>query len=93
MCSAATWEIIEEAIKCSRLDKGACIPPELSLLDYFRHAVKTRGFDKTNGDLILDMAETWGNFVGEPIHKQSLRYMWLEECIEGGEWQTKSKGS
>lgn len=25
----------------------------------------------------------WGDFVGEPIEKQSLRFFWLEECIEG----------
>jgi len=26
----------------------------------------------------------WGDFVGEPIEKQSMKYFWLEECIEGG---------
>ena len=33
---------------------------------------------------VLWMAEMWGAFVGDPIQKQSLKYFWLEECIDGG---------
>lgn len=33
--------------------------------------------------LILSQAEAWGGFVGSPTSRQSLRFFWLEECIEG----------
>ncbi|KAK5150390.1 hypothetical protein LTR16_012680, partial [Cryomyces antarcticus] len=29
------------------------------------------------------MAEMWGAFVGTSIQRQSLKFFWLEECIEG----------
>lgn len=40
------------------------------------------GEDRT---LILQMADMWGGFIGDPWDKQSLRYFWLEECLDGGE--------
>ena len=33
--------------------------------------------------LLLQEAEAWGAFVGGPIQRQSLKFFWLEECIEG----------
>ena len=36
-----------------------------------------------NRDTILRMAEMWGAFVGSPIQTQSLKFFWLEECIDG----------
>lgn len=29
------------------------------------------------------MAEMWGSFIGSPITSQSLKFFWLEECIDG----------
>jgi flavin-dependent amine oxidoreductase len=34
-------------------------------------------------DLVLSMAGMWGPFVGSETAKQSLRFLWLEECLEG----------
>lgn len=91
LCSAASWEIIDEAITYSRSNEGASIPQETSLRDYVQFEVKQRGYSQDKGKLILDMTEMWGNFVGEPIDRQSLRYMWLEECIEGGKRPEETK--
>ncbi|KAG8526911.1 uncharacterized protein KY384_008340 [Bacidia gigantensis] len=82
--SAETWDIIDEAIRYSQKDRGLSIPPEKSLIDYFSCAIKVRNYDEPKSKLILDMARMWSDIVGEPVEKQSLRYMWLEECIEGG---------
>ena len=82
--SAIAWAIVDEAIRYSRADKGASIPPEKSLVDYFEGAIQARGYSDDKALLVKDLADMWSNIVGEPIHKQSLRYMWLEECIEGG---------
>ena len=82
--SSDAWDIVEEAIRYSQEDNGASIPPNISLMDYFREAVKARNYPEARQKLILKMAHMWSNIVGEPIDQQSLRYMWLEECIEGG---------
>jgi Flavin containing amine oxidoreductase len=34
-------------------------------------------------DLILSMAGMWGPYVGSETARQSLRFLWLEECLEG----------
>jgi hypothetical protein len=36
-------------------------------------------------EMVLKMSELWGTFVGSPVGQQSLKFFWLEECIEGGE--------
>ena len=82
--SSDAWDIVEEAMKYSQVDGGASIPPEISLMDYFREAVDARGYAETSQTMILQMAHMWSNIVGESLHQQSLRYLWLEECIEGG---------
>ena len=53
-------------------------------MDYFRSEVKGKKLDDASSKLVFQMARMWGDFVGEPIEKQSLRFFWLEECIEGG---------
>ena len=47
-------------------------------------AIKEKGFDMDTSKLVVQLARIWGNFVGDVIEKQSLKYLWLEECIEGG---------
>lgn len=77
------WCIIGDAFKYSRAHYVS-IPPEESLLDFFRTKLLEREADVASTRLVLQMAESWGDFVGEPIKKQSLKFFWLEECIEGG---------
>lgn len=33
--------------------------------------------------LLLGMARTWGAYVGDPIESQSLKFFFLEECVDG----------
>ena len=33
--------------------------------------------------LLREMAGTWGPFVGDPVARQSLKFFYLEECIDG----------
>lgn len=82
--SELVWEIISNAFKYSR-ENGSSIPPQSSLMDFFRSEAKRRELDDASSKLIFQMACMWGDFVGEPIEKQSLRFFWLEECIDGGQ--------
>ncbi|MCJ1365539.1 hypothetical protein MMC16_004662 [Acarospora aff. strigata] len=80
--SEVVWGIVADAFKYSNQDSAA-IPPTKSLMDFFREKVKERDIGEVEQEILLQMAQMWGAFVGDPINKQSLRFFWLEECIEG----------
>ncbi|KAK3942263.1 hypothetical protein QBC46DRAFT_78199 [Diplogelasinospora grovesii] len=85
--STTTWNIIEDAFEHSN-KHGAEIDPATTLLDFFREKVVERipdteeNFERKR-HVVLQMSELWGAFVGSPIDKQSLKFFWLEECIDG----------
>ena len=83
MYSNIVWGIISDAFKYSN-ECSATIMPEESLMDFFKVKVEQKGLDSRAAKIVLQMARMWGDFVGEPIEKQSLKFFWLEECIEGG---------
>ncbi|KAF1962239.1 FAD/NAD(P)-binding domain-containing protein [Byssothecium circinans] len=84
------WELIEKAMKYSN-EESDTIPKEKSLYDFFQENVSTMIPSEMEDDeevkrkrqTILDIAEMWGAFVGSPIQKQSLKFFWMEECIDG----------
>ena len=39
----------------------------------------------------MQMAEMWGAYIGEPVHRQSLKFAWMEECCGGSEYSKCSK--
>ncbi|EUC48831.1 hypothetical protein COCMIDRAFT_33698 [Bipolaris oryzae ATCC 44560] len=85
--SEHVWGIVERAMEFSN-QESATIPAEMSLYDYFQEQVVKMfpGNDeepKKKRRVILEMAEMWGAFVGSPIQTQSLKFFWLEECIDG----------
>jgi len=86
------WGIIAGAFKYSK-EHCASIPSTESLMDHFRTKVQEMQMDQVSSNLVLAMARSWGDFVGEPIEKQSLKFFWLEECIEGGKAATTGNES
>lgn len=81
--SELVWGVVADAFKLSN-DDYADIPPEKSLMDFFREKVKEKEISDEEQKTLLQMAQMWGAFVGDPVTKQSLKFFWLEECIEGG---------
>lgn len=87
--SELVWNIIGKAMKYSN-DHSASIPASKSLYNFFEEEVEAM-FPSKDGDetakrkreTILESAEMWGAFVGSPVHSQSLKFFWLEECIDG----------
>jgi hypothetical protein len=68
------------------------IDPDESLKDFFEKKVFEEFSGEENSDkkkTLMQMAETWGAFVGSPVHRQSLKFFWLEECIDGGGFLSK----
>ncbi|RYP64919.1 hypothetical protein DL771_008551 [Monosporascus sp. 5C6A] len=85
--SSIMWHIIEDAFHHSN-KHCATISPSESLWDFFQKEVARRIPDiepdfERERDMVFKIAESWGAFVGSHIFTQSLKYFWLEECIEG----------
>jgi hypothetical protein len=78
------WDIISDAFKYSN-ENCSNISPKTSLTDFFKLKVCDRGLDEEDQALILQIGEMWGAFIGDSWDKQSLKYFWLEECLDGGE--------
>ena len=80
------WSIVVEAFKYSA-KYSSTIDPKYSLYDFFEEKVKDlypKHDQNRQRNLILQMAELWGAFVGSSVKTQSLKFFWLEECIDGG---------
>ncbi|KAI3394748.1 hypothetical protein diail_2277 [Diaporthe ilicicola] len=85
--SQMMWDIVQAAFKHSNKNTAE-IDPDESLLDFFKVTLKELIPDSTEGwqrkrEIVLQMADLWGAFVGSPVDRQSLKFFWLEECIEG----------
>jgi hypothetical protein len=82
------WSIIEQAMKYSNAE-SATIDPKKSLYSFFEEAVEKLFIDekeevaRKKRETVLQMSEMWGAFVGSEIQKQSLKFFWMEECIDG----------
>ena len=83
------WDIVGDAFKHSN-QSSADIHSSESLQDFFRSKLKEKIPDSEEGhekkrEIVMQMSDLWGAFVGSHIRTQSLKFFWLEECIEGGE--------
>lgn len=84
------WDdgLIASAFEYSRKNT-ATIDPNESLLDFFRKQVAKLFTDlpyqeaEKKRETLLHITQFWGAYVGSPVSRQSLKYFWLEECIEG----------
>jgi hypothetical protein len=96
-CSEHLWEIIAKAFKHSN-ENSASIPSDQSLKDFIKQHAEGKfrepfpeAYQAANGDsqeenkheLLLKMADMWGAFIGGTTSGQSLKFLWLEECLDG----------
>ena len=81
------WEVLERATEHST-DHSQSISPDKSLYSFFKdhcdQALQSEMMSQHERDLVLGMSEMWGAYVGDRVERQSLRYFFLEDCIEGG---------
>jgi hypothetical protein len=83
--STLLWTIIEEGFIHST-EHGKSIPESQSLYDFIREkAMEKLPGNEEEVELLLQMSEMWGAYIGEPVTRQSLRFAWMEECCGGGE--------
>lgn len=87
------WGIIVQAFKHSA-DNTATIDPRESLYDFFLEKVQEifpSQDESGEREIMMQMTEMWGAFVGSPVRTQSLKFFWLEECIDGGMYSSFCK--
>lgn len=82
--SETVWATIVNAFQYSD-EKSGEIDKNKSLMDYFREQIPKIEKDISKQSLLLEQAHMWGAFVGDSIERQSLKFFFLEECIDGGE--------
>ena len=86
--SESFWSIITDAFKYSN-DHSATIPASRSLWDFIYEKAEEQFQDLPKDEAarkketLIRMSEMWGAFIGGTVRKQSLKFFWLEECIEG----------
>lgn len=76
--------LIEDAFRYSSAECRS-IGPARSLKDFFRARLAEGPLSADEQARVLRLAEMWGSFIGDPWERQSLRWFWLEECLDGGE--------
>lgn len=79
--SDSMWSTIVEAFKHSD-EHSSDIDPQVSLYDYFVETLSKKFEDPRKLELALNEAKSWGPFVGDPVEWQSLKFFFLEECID-----------
>jgi hypothetical protein len=81
--SEKRWSLIEEAFPYS-IDKKKIIPAKDSLYDFLVQRVEKERFPDDERQLLLDMSQMWGCYIGDSIQRQSLRFAFLEDVCGGG---------
>ena len=82
--SSVVWDIFEHALRYSE-ESGHDIPETLSLHDQVaKRAAEVFPDSRHDQKLLVQMAQMWGAYIGDPPSKQSLRFAWLEKCCVGG---------
>lgn len=88
--NARLWDdgLINAAFKYSN-EYHDSIDPKRSLYDFFVEKVESlftgepADIAKRKRKTLLQFASMWGCYIGSPITRQSLKFFWLEEVIEG----------
>ncbi|KAG8418477.1 hypothetical protein J3458_005888 [Metarhizium acridum] len=81
------WDLVQQAFEHSNT-YGAETHADKSLLDFIRERISAMIPESDaeyakKRETVLRLAEMWGTFVGSPVSQQSLKYFWMEECLEG----------
>ncbi|KAH8882317.1 FAD/NAD(P)-binding domain-containing protein [Thozetella sp. PMI_491] len=85
--SALLWDILESGFRFSQeaYDRGTAtsIPAGDSLYEYVERRARQLVPNENEQQLLAQMSEMFGGYVGMSIRKQSLRFAWLEQCCNG----------
>ncbi|OJD16974.1 hypothetical protein AJ78_02908 [Emergomyces pasteurianus Ep9510] len=76
------WATVENAYEYSCLNKSN-IPADKSLFDFIKERLEKSDFSEAEKEKCVELSKVWGSYIGSPIDRQSLRFFFLEESLEG----------
>lgn len=76
------WTTIENAFEYSRRHADTLSPKE-SLYDFFCTEIEKSELSESQKADCLELSKLWGAYIGDPVDRQSLKFFFLEECLEG----------
>ena len=76
-------DILNDGFRISN-ENCSSIASDRSLKAFFQERLQKTSLEANTQNTILKLAESWGAFIGDPFEKQSLKWFWLEECLDGG---------
>ena len=82
--SEKVWDLISKAIAYSKANT-ATIDPHESLYDFLVKEMDQSDVDEQTKHNMLQAAKVWSTYVGMAVTQQSLKFLWLEACVEGFE--------
>ena len=81
------WEVLEAAIDYST-NHNEKIHSSANLYSFFEDwcgkALQAGDMNAQEVKLVLGMSQMWGAYVGDRVEVQSLKFFYLEDCIDGG---------
>ncbi|KAI8634385.1 flavin-containing amine oxidase [Xylariaceae sp. FL1651] len=85
-CYEEVWDILGLAFKHS-LNEHSALSDDVKMMDFFRQELCRRYPPGTHAeshkDLLSQIAEMWGAFMGNDCERQSLKNLWLDSGLEG----------
>lgn len=77
------WSFFEDSFGYST-EHGDDIPTSASLYQYVRGRIEHCGVDDDDREMLANLSQLWGNYTGDMIQRQSLKYVWTEVVCGGG---------
>lgn len=77
------WSLFKESFGYSTRH-GTQISPSASLYQYVRKRIAELDVADDDRELLAHLSKLWGNYTGDPIQRQSLKYVWTEVICGGG---------
>jgi hypothetical protein len=77
------WNLFESSFSYS-IKHSSEIPTSASLYMYVRERIASLDVPDEDRELLANLSQMWGNYTGDPIQRQSLKYVWTEVVCGGG---------
>ncbi|KAL8982291.1 MAG: hypothetical protein Q9205_003153 [Flavoplaca limonia] len=81
------WEILEVVMDKSRTETST-LQDSVKMMDFFRQELGRRCLGEkepaTYKNLMSQIVEMWGAFMGDDCERQGLKNLWLDAGLEGG---------
>ena len=76
------WNILHKAYKYSSENSNS-IDPSAKMSDFFQATIGNETYNEETRTKLMNIVEMWGAFIGTEWDRQSLKFFWLDEGVDG----------